>query len=214
MLTNLGLVEHAKRALKEGWGYVLGTYGLVLTEALLEQKIKQYPEQIAPYKDFIKANWIGKRTADCVGLIKSYVWWDESKNNPVYDSRTDINETTMFNMASEKGPISEMPDIPGICVWRPGHIGIYIGNDLVIEAKGTKYGVVQTALKSGPWTHWLKCPFVQYIEKGPAPEHWAEKFYRYLVEEKGIEITEKRFDDKATRGELFAMCAKILGYKD
>ena len=26
MYTNIGLVEHAKKALKESWGYVYGTY--------------------------------------------------------------------------------------------------------------------------------------------------------------------------------------------
>ena len=52
-----------------------------------------------------------------------------------------------FEVAKEKGPIDTMPDIPGICVRYPGHMGIYIGNGEVIEARGTKYGVIKTKLK-------------------------------------------------------------------
>ena len=49
----------------------------------------------------------------------------------------------MFNAADESGDISDMPDIPGIGVWHNGHVGIYIGNDQVIQAMGTQYGVVR-----------------------------------------------------------------------
>lgn len=77
--TNMGLVAHAKKALSEKWGYVWGTYGMILTNALFEQKLKQYPDDVGNYRDFIKNNWLSKRTVDCVGLIKSYIWWDNEK---------------------------------------------------------------------------------------------------------------------------------------
>ena len=44
-------------------------------------------------------------------------------------------------------------------------------------------------------------------------EHWAQKYYDYL-KSKGITISETRFDDPVTRGELFALLARVLGYKD
>jgi hypothetical protein len=42
---------------------------------------------------------------------------------------------------------------------------VYIGDGWVIESRGTKYGVVKTRLNERPWTHWLKCPFIQYIDE-------------------------------------------------
>jgi hypothetical protein len=165
MFTNTGLVEHVKKALKEKWGYVYGTFGQVLTEAILKQKLAQYPDNINKYLDFIRSNWMGKRTADCVNLIKSYLWWKDG--NPVYSTKYDVSADGMFNASKEKGLIKDLPEIPGVCVWRKGHIGIYIGGGQVIESKGTKYGVVQTPLKgegSNAWTHWLKCPFIVYDE--------------------------------------------------
>lgn len=45
------------------------------------------------------------------------------------------------------------------------------------------------------------------------PNHWAESSYKYLTEEKGIKINERRFSDNATRGEMFAILARALGFK-
>lgn len=163
--SNHGLVDHAKRALSEKWGYVWGTFGMVLTEALFNQKLAQYPDGVGKYESFIRSNWMKKRTADCVGLIKSYIWWNGS--NPVYDSKTDLSANGMYNAATEKDYISSLPEVPGVCLWKDGHIGVYMGDGRVIEAKGTKYGVVQTPLKgsgASSWTHWLKCPYIKHIK--------------------------------------------------
>lgn len=168
MKTNKGLVEYAKKALSEKWGYVWGTFGYVLTETLLNQKLAQYPNNVCGYESFIRQNWLGRRTTDCAGLIKSYLWYNEGQNKIIYNSNTDVSANGMYNGAKEKGTINTIPEIQGICVWKKGHIGIYIGNGQVIEAKGTKYGVVQTPLRgvgANSWTHWLKCPFIEYIEE-------------------------------------------------
>lgn len=52
----------------------------------------------------------------------------------------------MLDKCTVKGSISSMPDIPGILVFLPGHVGVYIGNGYVIEVKGHAYGVVKTKL--------------------------------------------------------------------
>lgn len=164
MLTNTGLVDHAKMALNEKWGYVWGTFGGELTPTVFDQKLKQYPDGVGKYKDFIRDNWLNKRATDCVGLIKSYLWW--SNSGPVYTPKQDVSANGMYDAATVKGDIETMPDVPGICLWKPGHIGVYIGNGQVIEAHGTKYGVIQTPLKNGTdWTRWLKCPWISYTEK-------------------------------------------------
>ena len=62
----------------------------------------------------------------------------------------------------EEMKLSTMPDIPGLAVWHDGHIGVYIGGGQVVEAMGTKYGVVKTELAGRGWTHWLKIPYINY----------------------------------------------------
>jgi hypothetical protein len=186
MLTNKGLVEHCKKALEEKWGYVWGTFGLILTKALLQQKLQQYPEEVGQYESFIRANWLNRKTVDCVGLIKGYYWSKDGKI--VYVPKTDVSANGMYTIAKEKGPIDTLPELPGICVYKQGHIGVYIGNGQVIEARGTKYGVIQTPLRgtgSTPWTHWLKCPYIEYLPEEKFIDivnHWAREKILHAVE--------------------------------
>lgn len=165
-MDNLGLVKHAQMALHEKWGYVWSTFGKVLTPAILTSILKQYPNNVCAYEAFIRQNWMRCRTTDCVGLMKSYIWW--TANGPVYKAANDINANMAYDRATAKGPINTIPKTVGTCVYKKGHIGVYEGNGYVIEAAGTKRGVVRTPLRgagSTPWTHWLEYPGITYIKE-------------------------------------------------
>ena len=158
------LVVYVTNAWQSGWGYVWGTYGQVLTPELFQYKLTQYPEGVGQYADFIRNSWVGKRTADCVGLIKGYGWLNSETMEIEYGSNgmPDIGANQMYYSARHSGTIDAIPDTPGLAVWKPGHIGVYIGNGEVIEAMGTKYGVVKTQLQGRGWTHWLEIPYISY----------------------------------------------------
>lgn len=164
---NLDLVQWAIFAEAKGWGYVWGTYGDVLDESLLEYKINQYPDEVGGKAEYIEANWLGGRTADCVGLIKGYGWFEPTTNNIIYatNNMPDIGADDMYNNATEKGTIDTIPEIPGLAVWHEGHIGIYIGNGEVIHAANTNAGVIKTPIGDTGWTHWLKIPYITYTEE-------------------------------------------------
>lgn len=159
-----GLVAYVTHAYESGWGYVWGTYGNVLTAEAFAAKLTQYPDGVGNYEDFIREHWVGRRTADCVGLIKSYGWYDPETQTIQYGSHgmPDLGANQMYYTASESGTIDTIPEIPGLAVWHDGHIGVYIGNGEVIEAMGTKYGVVKTQLAGRGWTHWLKIAYINY----------------------------------------------------
>ena len=169
---NLDLVKWAQNAASQHWGYVWGTYGQVLDDALFAAKLEQYPTHVGNYEDFIRSNWLGGRTADCIGLIKGYSWYDPATGHINYatNGMPDINADYMASSVAEKGSIDTIPEIPGLAVWRSGHIGIYIGNGKVVEAKATRIGVVETNLSDGTWTHWIKIPYINYIEETTEPE--------------------------------------------
>ena len=169
---NLDLVQWAIWAEDRGWGYVWGTYGEVFDQALYEYKLDQYPEEVGRYAEFIETNWLGGRTADCVGLIKGYGWLNPVTQEIEYGTNgmADVGADQMYENATEKDTIGSIPEIPGLAVWHSGHIGIYIGGGEVIEAKGTRYGVVRTNLTDGSWTHWLKVPYITYVEQPPETE--------------------------------------------
>ena len=158
------LVTYAINAYESGWGYVWGTFGSVLTEGLFQAKLDQYPDGVGNYEEFIRNNWVGKRTTDCCGLIKGYGWLDPETMSIDYGTNgmPDLGANQMYYNASESGTIDTIPEIPGLAVWHDGHIGVYIGNGYVIEAMGTKYGVVKTQLEGRGWTHWLKVEYINY----------------------------------------------------
>ena len=164
---NLDLVQWAIEAHSSGWGYVWGTYGHVLTRSYYEAKLAQYPEGVGNYADFILANWLGKRTADCVGLVKGYCWFDPEAQSIGYaaNGMPDIATEQMIEWCDEKGSISTMPEIPGLLLWMDGHVGIYIGDGYAIEAMGTRYGVVKTQVAGRGWVKWGKIPCIEYIEE-------------------------------------------------
>ena len=117
--------------------------------------------------DFIRSNWMGKRTADCVGLIKGYGWYNAESGEIVVGSNgmMDVTANGMFDAATVKGTIDTIPEVPGLAVWHQGHIGIYIGNGEVVEAMNTTRGVTRTKLAGRSWTHWLQIPYISYVEE-------------------------------------------------
>lgn len=176
---NLDLVQWAIAAERAGWGYVWGTYGEVLSSAMLEAKLEQYPEELAEQEEFIREHWLHGRTADCAGLIKGYGWLNTETRELEYGTNgmPDLGSDDFYANATEKGSIDTIPELPGLAVWRAGHIGIYVGNGDVIHASRTTVGVIRSRLADGDWTHWLEIPYISYLSDVPAvggeAELWA-----------------------------------------
>jgi hypothetical protein len=142
---------------------------------LYEQKKKQYPSQYVA-SDFSKQ--YGKRVHDCVGLIKGYLWTNDGKLT--YNAEQDKDVSGMRANCYELGNIEDMPDIPGLLVFMQGHVGIYIGNGRVIEARGHMYGVVETFLSHRGWQKYGKLKWIEYIEENK--EMNGEEALEYLIE--------------------------------
>ena len=93
-------------------------------------------------------------------------WFKTDTQELVYASNEmpDISADTMYENAAEKGTIDTIPEIPGLAVWHEGHIGVYIGGDKVVQAANTTAGVILTDLGDTAWTHWLKVPYISYMD--------------------------------------------------
>ncbi len=173
--TNLGLVAWAQQWVGQRYWY--GTVCYDCTTSLLNRKAHQYPShytssRMPQYKADVAA---GKKCCDCVGLIKGYYWAREDGTQQYgLDGRPDKGAEGMFSAAKVKGKISTLPEIPGLLLYSPGHVGVYIGGGYAIEARGFNYGVVKTKVSQRSWTHWYQCPYIDYITSAPTepiPSH-------------------------------------------
>lgn len=156
--TAKGLVEYAKAQL--GRPYWYGSFGQAGSREFYEQKKRQYPNNYTWAYDGTTA-----KVHDCVGLIKGYLWCNDPEDTaPVYNAAQDLSANMMRDACTVKGSMADLPEIPGVLVFKEYHVGVYIGGGEVIEARGHAYGVVKTKLADRPWTSWGYCPYVTYEE--------------------------------------------------
>ena len=149
-----------------GVPYIMGTNGKVFTGAMYNDLTRRNPSGwfTARRLSKVKAQ-IGRRTTDCHGLIEWFLA-ELAGGKWNYDTTAD----GAFAAAQVKGAIGSIPELPGVCVRCPGHVGVYIGGGYVVEARGFDYGVCITKLSARPWTHWYRHPKIRYAVKAlPAP---------------------------------------------
>lgn len=99
---------------------------------------------------------------DCSG---AFTYWYNQAGGYMYHG----SNTMWRKYSTAKGKIADIDLIPGMAVYKLRndgkepeqyrndgignfyHVGLYVGNNTVVEAKGTKYGVVYSDISS--WTH-------------------------------------------------------------
>lgn len=217
MITNTQLVKYCEQAV--GHEYWYGCFGQKATQSLLNSKRKQYPNYYN--RSNYNKGWTcdGRRVYDCIGLIKAAVWSGGNFNaDPVYSSAQDYSANSMLTACKTKGKIKTLPEVPGVLVFKPGHVGVYIGNGIVIHAAGHNKGVIRDKLSNVAWTDWGKCPLINYdaditaafsqafqaaeqtakqnkVESGNKTTY-THKTFRNVNVRKGPGVTYKRLDYK------------------
>ena len=121
--------------------YVMGCFGAPLTNANKTRYTQNhnYNRQSSRTKK-IKAATADTFGFDCVGLIKGLLWGWSGSTSKTYGGATyqahgvpDINADAMIKRCrSVSTDFSQI--LPGEVVWTEGHIGIYIGRGLAVEA--------------------------------------------------------------------------------
>lgn len=202
------LVEYCFSQL--GRPYWYGTFGSsngkALSDAqLLNEKKKQYPAQYPPQKwtEESFTSQFGKKVHDCVGLIKGAMWCDSFNGAPVYDPKTDVSANQLIELCSVSGPIKTIPEMPGLVVWKPGHVGVYVGGGVCIEAKGHAYGVVQSKIKERKFEKWGYIPFFCYETISDFVSRLYDKILEREPDKEGLEFwKEKIISDTMTPSEV------------
>ena len=179
MFTGKQLAEYCEEIYrnKNHWAYWYGTYGKKCTKDLYNHKKKQYPDHYGSSRTsgYMKDIEQGRRCADCVGMIKSFFWTGgRYDTDPKYNTNNcpDKSANGMIAICKKTGKIKDIPDIPGLVVWKSGHIGVYVGGGYTVEMKGFDYDCRRNKVTDGPWTKWGMLPdsMITYDdEPSPAP---------------------------------------------
>jgi hypothetical protein len=171
------LVKYCETALAEDWFYGWGAYGQKATTQTVNALISQYPAVNTRWRDYMqKAVAADSRLTDCYGLVKGFLFTDES-GKLKYNSAYDVNSAMAYARAKEKGAIETMPEIPGLILHMEGHVGVYAGKGKIIECVGNGVGMTQGQIANGRiisgsnFKHWFKDINIDYTgEVGSAPD--------------------------------------------
>lgn len=167
--TAKGLVEYCLAQV--GRPYWYGCFGQLSSAKLYEAKKAQYPKYYTA-SDYKKQ--LGQKVHDCAGLIKGYLWCDSPEDvTPVYKASEDFGATSFYNKAKKKGKTTGHTPKAGELLFKgtditKSHVGVYVGNGYVVEAKGHSYGTIKSKYGSS-WKYWAECHLIDYTENDKSP---------------------------------------------
>lgn len=230
--------EFAKKALNiadnYNTSYVWGAFGLVANASNMQRMINQYSKN-NKYLERARQIYGNGYFFDCVGLIKGILWGWCGNASATYGGAKyasngvpDVSADQMITYCS--GVSTNFSNIEvGEAVWLTGHIGIYIGNGIVIEATPAWNGGVQksalanigsiSGLNSRKWTKHGKLPYITYANTedtiafpdiaGHYAENHIDKLCAYGILS-GYEDGTFKPNNSVTRAEFATMAANAL----
>jgi len=101
---------------------------------------------------------------DCSGLIYMYSG---------SGSRVDMMGSSYETGSTAYG----IPNIHGLGLYEPGHVGVYVGGGMAVDARSEGYGVCYQSVYSKGWTNWFKVAGVSYPTDGW--EYFNGEYYYY-----------------------------------
>ena len=188
------LVAYFEQALIDNWGYIYGASGQEWTEArqknIINKMVNLYgsswktnseAKDSEYYNSAVYGSkWIGHRVADCSGLfVAAFSKYGIRISHSSHYQYTDYCKEKGTLSGGKKLNGEEL--VPGDAVFvykderkRYTHVGLYVGSGNVIEASGTKVGVITSLVTDKKWNRWGKLKDVDYsgeIIKPEDPEH-------------------------------------------
>lgn len=173
------LIAKFQYAIDNNWGYVLGAWHTMWTQALQNQKVQYMVNKYGSnwkttgkgdkqyYNALNCGKWIGHWVTDCSGL---FYWAFKELGGYMYHG-----SNTMWNKYCEsKGKLingkrddgKELKPGSAVFVCKDGsnrsHVGLYIGNGKVIEASGQSTGVIYSEVSNKKWAEWAELKGVNY----------------------------------------------------
>ena len=193
------LIDKFQYAINNNWGYIWGTAGVKWTA---EKQAAATRDMTVKYGK----KWIGHMVADCSGL---FTWAFKQLGGYMYHG----SNTMYKSYCTAKGKLTGGKRSDGQTLKAGsavftgtendhGHVGLYIGNGTVIEAKGTQAGVIKSNVADKKWTYWGELKGVDYGDGSYIPEPDPAP----APDKKGEYPTIKR----GSKGEFVTLCQTKL----
>lgn len=174
MLTGAQIAKDALEIQRKGCGYIWGTDGITWTQAKQWALEDEYNEDPAKNPSLwgsatYGSKWIGKTVYDCSGLIKAIC--EKYGLKLPHGSNSQYNQYMARKGLLKKGFKENGEELrPGTLVFmydakknNRDHVGVYVGNKEVVEAKGGQWGVVKSLVSR--WDEWGEIKGVAYTEE-------------------------------------------------
>ena len=168
------LIAKFEYFLKQKYGYIFGQAGAMWTQAKQDALVKTFIDKYG--KDWKNnsaaknndkylsalygAKWIGHHVTDCSGAFSDA--FKQLGGTMYHGSNTMWNSWCVFKGELRNGKRTDGQELkPGTAVFtynakknNRGHVGLYIGNGSVIEAKGTQAGVIMSKVTESKWVEY------------------------------------------------------------
>jgi uncharacterized protein YgiM (DUF1202 family) len=181
MINQYDLINKFFEALNDEYGYIYGKTHEMWTQAKQEAYNKAKANDPDCQTSIKYGNkWYGHWVTDCSGL---FAWAFSCLGGSIFHG----SNTIWNNECSAKGELvkGKRDDgrelLPGTAVFvynkdkkKRTHIGLYVDDGLVIEAAGTRQGVITTKITNSKWSEWGELKGVNYNGGDvPVPEGYA-----------------------------------------
>lgn len=163
--------------------YVYACFGAPLTGANVQRYLTNHQFNANPARAVMIKKAANKTPPvygfDCVNLIKAILWGWSGDASKSYGGATykangvpDVSADGMRNLLKDVAKNGWRDMQPGEAVWMPGHIGIYVGDGLVVECTPAWRNCVQvtacgnigkvSGYNTRNWEQHGKLPWVEY----------------------------------------------------
>lgn len=121
---------------------------------------------------------------DCSGLIYSYCGGDR------------VGSAQLASATASGSVSAGVPRVHGLGLYQPGHVGVYVGDGMAVDARGTQWGVCYQSVYTKSWTTWFKLSAVSYVTNGW--EKFNGNYYYYENGQYVVDCTREIGGEKYT----------------
>lgn len=145
------------------WWCLDGTYGVPVTDSILQKYAQAHPTEWQQYGEYIQSNLKGFHTVDDVGLYLAYCELISPGSTNGRDGIHNLTGSAAYQSATVKGSIDTFRGPAGASLLATdGRVWYYLGGGRVVTAGNPKEGIIYDYYRTEDYTGWFYYPDMEY----------------------------------------------------